>query len=100
MTSMDELRRLQHWYQMQCNEDWEHTFGIFIETLDNPGWHIRIDLTETALERRPFASVSRGHPEDDADWITCKIEESKFVACGGSDNLSELLGIFLRWAEV
>ncbi|WP_312236591.1 Imm53 family immunity protein [Stenotrophomonas sp.] len=40
---------------MQCNKDWEHTFGITIEALDNPGWHIRIDLIETELEHRPFA---------------------------------------------
>lgn len=96
---MDELQRLQQWYRMQCNEDWEHTFGITIETLDNPGWHVSIDLIETELEHRPFAPVSRGHSEDDEDWISCKLEQSQFVACGGAGNLTELLGIFLNWAE-
>ena len=27
---------LQSWYQSQCDGDWEHEFGIRIETLDNP----------------------------------------------------------------
>ncbi|MCC7633192.1 immunity 53 family protein [Stenotrophomonas rhizophila] len=96
---MGELQRLQQWYRMQCNEDWEHTFGITIETLDNPGWHVSIDLIETELEHRPFAPVSRGHSEDDEDWINCKLEQSQFVACGGAGNLTELLGISLNWAE-
>lgn len=96
---MDELQRLQHWYRMQCNKDWEHTFGITIETLDNPGWHISIDLIETELEHRPFASINRGHSEDDEDWIICKREESRFVASGGAGNLTELLDIFLSWAD-
>ena len=32
------FQRLQKWYKSQCNGDWEHSFGIKIETLDNPGW--------------------------------------------------------------
>jgi hypothetical protein len=32
------LNELQVWYGAQCNGSWEHTYGIKIETLDNPGW--------------------------------------------------------------
>jgi hypothetical protein len=32
------LSRLSTWYQSQCDERWEHSFGLKIETLDNPGW--------------------------------------------------------------
>jgi len=96
---MDELQRLQHWYRRQCNEDWEHTFGVTIDTLDNPGWHVCIDLIETELEQKPFASISRGDSEDDADWIICTVDKSQFVASGGAGNLTELLGVFLSWAE-
>ncbi|GHB54781.1 hypothetical protein GCM10010331_48120 [Streptomyces xanthochromogenes] len=32
------LDRLQSWYSAQCNGDWEHEWGIKIDTLDNPGW--------------------------------------------------------------
>jgi Immunity protein 53 len=33
------LTQLQSWYVAQCNGDWEHTCGISIETVDNPGWY-------------------------------------------------------------
>lgn len=29
---------LQKWYKSQCDGDWEHEYGIKIETVDNPGW--------------------------------------------------------------
>jgi hypothetical protein len=32
------LTWLQAWYAEQCDGDWEHQFGVSVETLDNPGW--------------------------------------------------------------
>ena len=29
---------LEEWYVSNCDGDWEHTFGITINTIDNPGW--------------------------------------------------------------
>jgi hypothetical protein len=38
MVSMGEiLPWLQGWYATQCDGDWEHEYGVSIETLDNPG---------------------------------------------------------------
>jgi len=37
------LTELQAWYVVQCDGDWEHTYGVKIETLDNPGWMLRVD---------------------------------------------------------
>jgi hypothetical protein len=71
---MTELERLQSWYREQCNEDWEHSFGVKIDTLDNPGWMVKIDLRETSLEQKSFAPVSRGDSEADADWIACRLD--------------------------
>ena len=96
---MSELQRLQDWYRDQCNEDWEHSFGVKIDTLDNPGWMLKIDLIETALERKAFESRDRGDSDVDSDWIACKVEANQFVGYGGADNLSELLRTFLNWAE-
>ena len=96
---MTELERLQSWYRDQCNEDWEHSFGVKIDTLDNPGWMVKIDLRETSLEQKAFAPFSRGDSEADADWIACKLEAEQFVGCGGAANLGELLRTFLDWAE-
>ena len=46
---MNALQRLQDWYSAQCNGDWEHQQGVRIESLDNPGWALDIDLADTAL---------------------------------------------------
>lgn len=31
---------LERWYASQCDDNWEHSYGIRIDTLDNPGWRI------------------------------------------------------------
>lgn len=44
MADSDPLKGLQDWYCSQCNGDWEHGYGVSIETLDNPGWSLKIEL--------------------------------------------------------
>lgn len=46
---MNVLQEIQSWYISNCNGDWEHSFGVSIDTLDNPGWSVRIDLADTGL---------------------------------------------------
>ncbi|QDU82836.1 hypothetical protein Pla110_45990 [Polystyrenella longa] len=41
MTSVeDDLLALQAWYHYRCDGEWEHRYGLTIETCDNPGWQI------------------------------------------------------------
>lgn len=47
---MDMTEWLIDWYRSECNGDWEHAYGIQIDTIDNPGWSLKIDLLETSLE--------------------------------------------------
>ena len=69
---MNVLEKLQHWYQLHCDDDWEHSYGISIETLDNPGWKISVDLTDTLLENVEFQSVQVGNSESkNESWIFC-----------------------------
>lgn len=96
---MNELQRIQEWYSSHCNGDWEHTYGVRIDTLDNPGWSLEIDLRETELDSRAFTPISRGDSEDDADWVRCRVESGKFVAHGGAATLTELLRTFLDWSR-
>ncbi len=93
----NELERLQKWYVNQCNEEWEHTFGITISTLDNPGWLLEVDLTETELESRILNEVKIQRQDKD-DWLGCVIHKKKFVGTCGPTNLIELIAIFLDWA--
>jgi hypothetical protein len=103
MPITDPLQELQRWYRSHCNEDWEHRFGVRIDTLDNPGWSLVVDLEGTDLQDRSFHEIKVGvsadsHPESE-DWIVCKVDGRKFVAHGGPFKLEEMIAIFLAWAE-
>lgn len=100
---MTTLSRLQQWYLNQCNGDWEHSYGIQIDNLDNPGWTVKIDLVDTPLANHPFADVEYGVDEDGHpsgnEWMTCSVKNAQFVAAGGPLKLDEILEVFLAWAE-
>lgn len=95
---MDVLKRLQNWYDSQCDGDWEHLYGVSIENLDNPGWMVTIDLIETDLKDKDFNEILEERTE--SNWIDCRVEENKFTGMGGTFNLTEILEVFLNWAEV
>jgi Immunity protein 53 len=90
---MDALQRLQNWYTMHCDGDWEHDYGIRIDTLDNPGWALKINLAGTNLEKAvlPHAQTER----TSTDWTAWKIDKGYFEAFGGPHNLTELILYFL-----
>ena len=92
------LQRLQDWYLAQCNGDWEHTYGVSIGTLDNPGWTLDVELTDTSLASKPFATLKQDmeHP---TDWIHCSVSDLKFRGACGPLKLESVIEIFLAWAE-
>ena len=100
---MSAIQDLQRWYLSQCNEDWEHTYGIEIGTLDNPGWSLAIDLTDTDIDGKPYAGFSYGvgeNAESNGDeWLVTKTEKNKFMGYGGPGKLEELIQLFLAWAK-
>ncbi len=115
-TQDNVLQRLQRWYASYCDQDWEHSYGVKIETLDNPGWLVHIDLERTRLREANFIPVAIGdydgmkpEPQSGA-WITCRIhDKSTYVlheGCGrvwigacSPDELESLLKVFLDWAD-
>jgi hypothetical protein len=94
---MDELQRLQAWYAAHCDGDWEHQFGVSIDTLDNPGWTASIDLQETELSGKSFDEV-KDNFEHETEWMRCWVEDGQFhIACGPT-RLREALKLFLDWS--
>jgi Immunity protein 53 len=93
----DLLRRLQTWYLEQCDGGWEHENGVKVETIDNPGWMLSVDLRGTSAANVPFAPVEEQRSE--TDWVSCRIQSQRFEGFGGPSNLEELLLIFLNWVE-
>jgi hypothetical protein len=97
-SDIDLLKSLQAWYTFQCDGEWEHTYGVKIATLDNPGWSLKIDLAETNLLDRPFDDI-RVDGKDQDDWYMCRVRMNTFEAACGPNRLSEVVAAFLNWAQ-
>jgi hypothetical protein len=91
------LPRLESWYRSMCNGDWEHTYGIKIETLDNPGWMVTIEVRDTPLSDLPFQAIRVEVSE--TEWIQCEVVDGVFCGTGGLGGLNMILSKFLDWAE-
>ena len=94
---MNVLQELESWYQSQCNDEWEHGYGIQIDTLDNPGWTVRVDLKGTSVADRMFTEINDLHHDD--EWIKCWVENKQFRAVGGPKQLERILRVFLDWTK-
>lgn len=88
---------LIQWYQVHCDGNWEHIYGIKIKTLDNPGWMIDIDLNDTELENKKFQDINLYINDD--DWLFCKVENNVFKGRGDMDKLEQIIGNFEKWQE-
>jgi hypothetical protein len=95
---MTPLRRLEAWFAAQCDGEWEHDEGIVIESLDNPGWTIKVALVDTPLATKPFTEVKRSY-DHQTEWLTCFVRDGKFTGACGPRQLEELIEVFLLWAE-
>jgi hypothetical protein len=100
---MTTLARLQGWYAQQCNGVWEHSSGISIQSCDNPGWWVKINLAGTPLQARAFAEIAEGVDAQrfatGADWLSCYSEDGVWHGAGDDTRLEHILEIFLAWAE-
>ena len=91
------LERLEDWYVSRCNGLWEHGFGVTIETLDNPGWSLRVDLVDTDLKDKPLDRVEQHDSEH--EWWACWREDGQFRGVGGPQMLERLVDFFITWSD-
>jgi len=92
------LGRLMTWFASQCDGTWEHQKGISIETTDNPGWWVKIDIQRQLSGLPDFQRFSLGTQSSD-DWIVAYVEEGVFNGAGSPSNLGKVLTIFLCWVD-
>ncbi|MBJ6109741.1 immunity 53 family protein [Hymenobacter sp. BT523] len=90
---MDLLQRIQRWYTINCNGDWEHEYLVSITTIDNPGWAVKIDLQYTCLQNASLDYVLIQRTP--TDWVGYSVQNGAFEGNGGAENLSEILAYFL-----
>ena len=86
---MDSLTRLQSWYAARSDGEWEHGFGVRIETIDNPGWSVAIDLQGTAQSAYVVDRVNLECSE--TDWVHLWKADLQLKGACGPENLGELL---------
>jgi hypothetical protein len=91
----DALTWLQDWYVAHCNGEWEHRYGLAIETLDNPGWALRIDLAGTELQGAALEPV--WHEAGEQIWWSCDVDGDQFIAHCGPRNLPDVIRTFREW---
>ena len=92
-----DIAGLEDWYADLCNGDWEHTGGIKIETLDNPGWCITVtyDPHEPEPESINWLLEHYSNPEKP---IFVKYDREKLtleVLCEGTHTLADAMRMVL-----
>ncbi len=96
---MELLKWLQDWYIQECinNKNCISDEIINIDTIDNPGWHIRINIKATKLARRILDEINFDNGDD--DWVFIKLNTGVFEGVGDKSKLVFILQFFKAWCQ-
>jgi hypothetical protein len=97
MDKSDELEWVQRWYLRHCDGHWEHANGVKIETIDNPGWLVQVNLSGTSAHGLKHDELELDRSNE--DWIRCWIEKEMFQGSGDPSKLKDILAVFREWVE-
>lgn len=87
---------LSAFYSGHCDDAWEHQYGVTIQTIDNPGWTIEVDLTGTEFAASEFVSIDNGTDVESADWYVVFGRDGKLRGAGSPDRLGTLLVLLVE----
>jgi hypothetical protein len=90
------IKWIQQWYISQCDGDWEYEFGVKIQTLDNPGWNIKIDIVNLEFNKNIAWKIIEN---SNNDWFGYKIHDNYFEASGDYHKLEFILQLFKDFIE-
>ena len=96
-----DFGEISEWYQRHCDGTWEHGHGVRLETLDNPGWLLTVDLKHTDLQGRTMTAVRegispQGHPVSPR-WIHCCVNDNQFRGACDPGQAARLFHVFHRF---
>ena len=97
MSAAADFEWLQEWYLRHCDDEWEHSYGIQIDTLDNPGWTLSVNLVGTELEGKTHDRQLTEKSEH--EWLHVQSDGTTFKSAGGPRDLRRLVAAFRAWAE-
>lgn len=92
---MNVIHWLTSWYKENCNGDWEHSYGIKIETVDNPGWYVCVDLAETDVAGKQL--LQKKVVISDEDWFEISSNGVYFKGYGDANKLEQLIKEFQQF---
>lgn len=105
---MDQLEWLERWLAgARGDETSADCRRVRIETIDNPGWLVTIDLAGTDLVSRAQdrTLLVAGEPPNDSngniggpDWVVCQLKRQQFEGAGDPAKLRLILTQFIDWA--
>lgn len=97
----DELEWLEQWYASRCDGRWEHDKGVSVETIDNPGWRVMIDIDKERFENGDGLLEVVGDPPSEAnrfvggpDWMICRTQGARFIGAGDAGKLAAIIRCF------
>lgn len=94
----ESATQLQEWYFIQCDGDWEHSFGMSINSAPNQ-WTFELETCETPLEGQLFKAVSADNSK--SDWLKCSydVSDRKIKGSCATTSLEKLLTSILTTIE-
>ncbi|CAB1243962.1 Imm53 family immunity protein [Clostridium sp. MT-14] len=92
---MPIIEVLQKWYKNISKSS--ICTGIQIETVNNCGWCVCIDLFDTVYETESFKTVYIRKGDD--NWFKCIKKNGLFKGYGGIENLEDILNVFYCWIK-
>lgn len=88
---------VQDWFTNQCDGMWEHGYGVRVNMISEPGWHVRIELRNTPWAEKKTELVREKLPT--GEIVYYEVKNGYFEAKGGISTLEILLNIFKKWIE-
>ncbi|MFI2362997.1 Imm53 family immunity protein [Promicromonospora sp. NPDC019610] len=92
---MTRLNELQEWYALQCDGDWEHSFGVKVDTVDNPEWVVSVDIVGTPIAGSTITSYEE-FPY--GEWLRIDCDGKVFGIGCGPRSLDRGVAAFLEFA--
>lgn len=91
------LNWLSNWYKIECNGDWEHSYGLIIN-FNSEKVNIEIDIEDTRFtqEETMFEINSVNSVND---WINIKIDKQKYLDNGDRSKFVEIIEKFIELHE-
>lgn len=94
---IEVLEWIQNWFKDNCDGEWEKSEVIQITTIENPGWEVEVDISNTSIANTTINWILNENNKH--DWYGVKIENQKFTAAGDPGKLIFLLGLFKEMIE-